>query len=147
MSDWKPIEIHECVSASPVAIELCLRGWNELFAKGLTDGRLVFHEGMSAIVANVLHGSGREHAAAGVILFGIEPQFKRCWLTLSYVREEYRGNRLYTAMYEALRGEARRLGINSIESATHVRNAAMRAVAKRQGRAEEFVILVDRIEG
>ena len=144
MSDWKPIEIHECAMSSPVAIELCLRGWNELFAKGIADGRLAFHAQMSAIVANA--ADGRDFLPVGVILFGIEPEFKRCWLTLSYVKEEYRGHRYYTAMYEALRGEALRLGINSIESATHVRNAAMRAVAKRQGRAEDFVILVDRIE-
>lgn len=45
-----------------------------------------------------------------------------------------------------LRGEARRLNIRTIESATHIRNEAMRAVAKRQGRLEEFVILIDRIE-
>lgn len=144
MTDTR-IEIHECASAAPAAIELCLRGWNELTAKGLGDGRLVFHSNMSAIVGYA--ANGRDQEAVGVILFGLEPEFKRCWLTLSYVREEYRARGVYAAMYEALRGETRRMGLRTIESATHVRNVAMRAVAKRQGRLEEFVILIDRIEG
>jgi GNAT superfamily N-acetyltransferase len=143
-SEGIEIELHECASASPAAIELCLRGWNELFVKGLTDGRLVFHAGMSAMVARV--ANGRDMETAGVLLFGLEPEFKRCWVTLSYVREEYRARGIYTAMYEAMRGEAKRMGVRSIESATHVRNVAMRAVAKRQGRAEDFVILIDRLE-
>ena len=145
MSDWQPIEIHECASASPTGIALCLAGWNELFKKGLTDGRLAFHSGMSLIIANA--ANGRDYEPAGVMLFGLEPEFKRCWITLSYVKEEYRGHRYYTNMYEALRSEAMRMGMRSIESATHIRNQAMREVARRQGRLEEFVILVDRIEG
>ncbi len=139
------IDICQCVSSEPVAIELCLRGWNELTAKGLGDGRLMFHSNMSAIVGYA--ANGRDQEAAGVILFGLEPEFKRCWVTLSFVKEEYRARGLYTAMYEVLRGEARRMGLRTIESATHVRNVAMRAVAKRQGRTEEFVILIDRVEG
>lgn len=138
------IELHECASAAPAAIELCLRGWNEMFAKGLTDGRLIFHERMSAMVAHA--ANGRDFEAAGVILFGLEPEFKRCWITLSFVREEYRARGIHTAMYVGLRAEAMRMGVRSIESAVHVRNVAMRAVAKRQGRAEDFVILIDRIE-
>ena len=145
MSGEVKIEIHECASAAPAAIELCLRGWNELFAKGLTDGRLVFHERMSAMVAHAQNG--RDFETAGVVLFGLEPEFKRCWVTLSFVKEEYRGRGIYTAMYVGLRAEALRMGLRTIESATHVRNVAMRAVAKRQGRPEEFVILIDRIEG
>ena len=143
MIDLK-IDVHECASAAPQAIELCLRGWNELFAKGLTDGRLAFHAQMSAVVANA--ANGRDYEPAGVVLFGLEPEFKRCWITLSYVKEEYRGRGVYSAMYVGLRAEALRMGIRTIESATHIRNQAMREVAKRQGRLEEFVILVDRIE-
>lgn len=109
--DWVPVEIHECASASPTGIALCLAGWNEMFRKGLTDGRLAFHSGMSMIVANA--GNGRDCEPVGVILFGIEPEFKRCWITLSYVKEEHRGNGYYSAMYG---GDMNEINENSLET-------------------------------
>lgn len=139
------IEVVDIAGANPKAIELCLRGWNELFAKGLTDGRLVFHDGMSAIIGYT--ANGRDEVAAGVALFGVEREFKRCWITLAYVDPEYRGRGVWRGINEAVEAIAKAAGVRSIEYATHLRNNAMREVSKRTGFSEEFVILVKRIEG
>lgn len=144
MSELK-IEAVDIAGANPQAIALCLRGWNELFNKGLTDGRLVFHDGMSAIIGHA--ANGRDFIAAGVLLFGIEREFKRCWLTLSYVEPEFRGRGVYRGMWESLTSVTKANGVQTIEYATHLRNSAMREISKRMFCAEEFVILVHRLQG
>lgn len=144
MSEIK-IEAVDIAGADPRAVQLCLNGWNDLFVRGLTDGRLVFHDGMSAIIG--FTQNGKDEVTAGVVLFGVEREFKRTWITLAYVHDEFRGRGVYRAMYDAVRALSKASGVRSIEYATHLRNDRMRNVSKRMGCAEEFVILVDRIEG
>lgn len=131
-------------NSSPAAVALCLQGWNEITTKGFSDGRLVFHDAMTAIVAYA--PNGRDMIPAGVLLFGIEPEFRRCWITLTYVIPEARGRGVYRYMRTALEKMATDNGVNTIEFATHLRNTAMREASKRFGDNEEFVILVHRIE-
>lgn len=138
------LDLHESAMASPTVIGLCLKGWNELFAKGLSDGRLELHAGLSAIVG--VAANGRDELAVGVMLYSIEPALKRMWVTLSYVEPEFRGRGIYRALWNALVAEAGTREIDVIEGATHVRNTGMRAVAQRLGRAEEFVIMVTRLK-
>lgn len=144
MSEIK-IEVVDIAGADPRVVQLCLQGWNNLFTRGLTDGRLVFHDGMSAIIG--FAQNGKDELPAGVLLFGIEREFKRTWITLAYVNDEFRGRGIYRTMYGGLRTISASAGVRSIEYATHLRNDRMRNVSKRMGCAEEFVILVDRIEG
>lgn len=131
-------------NSNPDAVALCLKGWNELTVKGFSDGRLVFHDGMTAIVAYA--PNGRDMIPAGVLLFGLESEFRRCWITLTYVIPEARGGGVYRFMRSALEKMATDNGVNTIEFATHLRNNAMRETSKRMGDSEEFVILVHRIQ-
>lgn len=125
--------------SSNVATELAVRGWLELYEKGLSDGPLNFHAGMRAVLADA--PNGRDMLPVGVMIWDLDEATKVVWVTLSYVKPEFRGAGVYKAMWGSLVDMAVAMGAARIESATHIRNQAMRAVAARQGRREDAVIL------
>lgn len=133
------VELVEGLNGS-AAVSLALRGWIEINDAGLHDGTMNVHAGLHAIIGHAQNG--RDMLPVGVITFDHDVNFNRVWIFQSYVVPEFRGRGVYTAMWAKLvEHSAEKLHVRSIEGATHVRNSAMRAVAKRMGRVEEAVIL------
>lgn len=122
------------------ALTLAVAGWAECQEKGWGDGTLNIFSDIKAFLARVR--VGQEIVPAGVLTFDYQPPFKRVWIYQSYVIPEMRGRGVYTAMFNKLvEYSIADLKAVSIQSGTHVRNTAMRAIAKKQGRYEECVTL------
>jgi len=139
MSDEIEIQFFDGLNNTP-ALELAMRGWAEMHEKGLSDGNLNIHSSLKAFVA--IAPNGHDKLPVGVMTFDPEPTLRRVWIFQSYVIPEFRGRGIYTALWNKLVEYATvELKAKSIQSGTHVRNSAMRAVAKRQGRYEESVLL------
>lgn len=137
----KPIEVVlvEGLSHTP-ALELAMRGWAECVEKGLGDGTLNLWASLNAFIAYAQNG--REMIPAAVMTWEHDKTLKRVWIYQSYTLPEFRGRGLYNALWAKMVEHATvELKASTIESGTHVRNTAMRAVAKKQGRYEECVIL------
>lgn len=129
----------------PEAGALAVAAQAELISKGFADSRVDISSSWQCVMVKA-EIAPREFIPAGMIAFMIEEPTGRLWVNLSFVVEQFRGRGVYRLMYEALRVVAKQKKCRTIEGATHVKNAAMRAVAKRVGRAEEFVVLVDNID-
>lgn len=136
------------LSLFPEANLLALRGQMELSSKGLADSRMDLHGQWECVLVKICDPStsGRDYVPAGLIAFTHDTPRALLWVQLSYVAEEYRGRGVYKLAYMALRTIAIARTCRSIEGATHIKNLAMRTVAKRMSRREEFVVLVDDVE-
>lgn len=130
------ISLLEGLADSP-ALSLAVQGWAECVRLGYGDGTMNVQTSLNAIVA---HNDGAR-LPIGVMTFDYFPVDKRVWIYQSYVLPEYRGRGIYRQMYERLVAHAITLKARSIQSGTHSKNTAMRAVAKKMGRHEECVIL------
>jgi GNAT superfamily N-acetyltransferase len=129
----------------PAAVQLAVRGWLEMEERGYGSGRNVppftsDSQALAAIVAN-----GQEKMVGGVITFTTDQALSRLWIDMSYVMPEFRGTGVYRSMWEALVRIAVANNFATIESATSMRNAPMRAVAKKMHRVEEAVYLVYKV--
>lgn len=133
------IEFYDGLNCSP-ALELAMRGWAEAVEKGHSDGTLNVYSSLKAFVA--FAPNGRDMIPVGVVTFDHEVHVKRVWVYQGYTLPEFRGRGVYNALWFKLVEYATvELKAKSIQSGTHVRNTVMRAVAKKQGRYEESVIL------
>lgn len=121
------------------ALALAMRCWADIEERGLGDGTLSVYADSHAFVGYARNG--RDMLPAGVITFSHEPQADRVWIHQGYVAPEFRGRGVYGALWRTLVEHAGKLRAATIMSATHVRNEAMRAVARRQGRMEAAVML------
>lgn len=138
MNDDIEIKLFEGLNHTP-ALELAMRGWAECVEKGLSDGTLNVHAGLNAFVAYAMNG--REQLPVAVMTFDHDKTAKRVWIYQSYTIPEFRGRGCYAALWNSMVAHSVELKAASIESATHVRNVAMRAIAKKMGRHEESVVL------
>lgn len=131
----------DTLGASPRAAQFAMLGWLEMIEKGYIDGLadLAFHINMPCGVASV-HGAG-EPMPAGVMVYSIDATLGRIWIDMSWTAHEYRGQGVYTAMWQAMIANARSLGMSKIQSATSIRNEGMRRIAKKQGRIERVIQL------
>lgn len=128
----------EGLNGTPAA-ELAVRGWLEINEKGLGGNELNMSSTLNAVIGYA--PNGRDVLPVGVITWNVDDA--RVWVHQSYVVPEFRGRGVYSAMWLALVNKviADLPAVRSIQSATHVRNQAMRAIAAKQGRREEAVTL------
>ena len=136
-----PIEVELIfgLAESPAA-QLATLGWLECVEKGLSDGNPVMRIDQNAVLGYVKQG--QERTPAGVITFEHVPHWKQVFIVQSYVLPQFRGQGVYSAMFNRLVEHAIvDMKATNIQSSTHVRNVAMRAIAKKQGRFEECVTL------
>lgn len=133
------VVVVEGLNGTPAA-ELAVRGWCETVERGFGDGNLNMNAGLNAMIGYA--ANGRDMLPVGVITWDATDS-ARAWVYQSYVLPEFRGRGVYSAMWAALVDHAMRKlpKVRSIESATHIRNIAMREIAKKLGRREEAVIL------
>lgn len=132
------IDLLDGINNSP-ALDLAIRGWADCHERGLGDGTLNVYSTMKAFLAYA--PNGRDMVPAGVTTWEYDASIKRVWIYQSYVLPEYRGRGIYNALWARMVQHATELKADSIQSGTHIRNSAMRAIAKKQGRYEECVIL------
>lgn len=146
MSDGSAIEIKlfEGLNHTP-ALDLAIRGWAEGVEKGFGDGTLNVNSSLSAFVAYA--ANGREMLPVGVMTWDYNTPDKRIWIYQGYTVPEFRGRGVYNALWHAMVAKGIELKAASIQSGTHVRNVAMRAIAKKQGRLEECVVLRYDLQG
>lgn len=121
------------------ALTLAVRGWAEIDERGFSDGSMSVHASQHAFIAYA--ANGRDQLPVGVMTFAHDEDLKRVWVFVGYVIPEFRGQGIYNALWHRLVAHATELKVTSIQSGVHVRNSAMRAVAARQGRREDAVIL------
>jgi Acetyltransferase (GNAT) family len=122
------------------ALDLAMRGWAECVEKGLGDGTMNVYASLNAFIA--LAPNGREMIPAAVMTWDYDKGLKRVWIFQSYTLPEFRGRGLYNALWAKMVQHAVDvLKASRIESGTHSRNSAMRAIARKQGRTEESVVL------
>lgn len=131
------VDLIEGLTGTP-ALELAIRGWAECVENHFGDGTLGVHGEQHAMLAYA--PNGRDMLPVGVMTFTHYPTTKLVWIQQSYVVPEFRGRGIYTTMWRKMVEHAVSLKVLSIQSGTHTRNATMRAIAKKQGRFEEFVI-------
>lgn len=132
------IEIVDGLNGTPAA-ELAVRGWCDVVERGLGDGSLNMSSSLKAVIGYA--ANGRDMLPVGVITWDSEGA--RIWVYQSYVQPEFRGRGVYIAMWHALVDHVTKEfpKARSIESATHIRNLAMREIAKKLGRREEAITL------
>ena len=139
MSDEIEVRLFEGLNQSP-ALNLAVRGWADCVEQGFGDGVLNVYTSLNAFVGYAMNG--REQLPVGVMTWEYEKATKRVWIYQSFVEIEFRGRGIYQAMWaKIVEHAAVELKAATIESATHVRNIAMRAIARKQGRFEEAVTL------
>lgn len=129
----------EGLNDTPAAL-LAVAGWVDTVEHGFGDGSLNMNSGLKAVIGYA--ANGRDMIPAGVITWDKNGE-SSVWIYQSYVIPEFRGRGIYRAMWEALIDHVTKElpKVRTINSATHIRNAAMRAIAKQQGRSEEAVTL------
>lgn len=133
------VELIDIITGTP-ALALALQGWAEINANGLGDGILNCHASYKAVLGSAQNG--RDAVPVGVLTYDFEPLLRRVWVYQAYVHPEFRGRGVYTAMWAKLvEHSAEVLKAQSIQMGTHVRNSAMRAVAKHTGCIEEAIHL------
>lgn len=128
------VEHFEGVNNTP-AVDLAVAGWMELRRQGFTLQAIPLGWDHNAFVAF----AGQE--PVGVLTYQHLGYVKHVAIGTGYVVPEWRGNRIYDRLWAALVAKARDLKAVAIMSDTHVDNATMRAVARRQGRQETGVVL------
>lgn len=129
----------------PGASLFAAQAWVRLASNGLTDGALQMSPTDECVFVMVAP-NGRDFVEAGVMTFAHEATMARLWINLSFVAEEYRGKGVYRMMYGAVQELAHQRRCRTIESAVHENNQSMRQVARRLGRREKFVIVVEELE-
>lgn len=136
MSDIVTVLI-DGLNGTPAA-ELAVRGWLEDVEK---YGQLELNMGAAHHALIGYAPNGRDMLPVGVLTFDTDAA--RVWIYQSYVLPEFRGRGVYSAMWTRLIEHVQHdlPKVRSIQSATNVRNQAMRAIAKRQDRREEAVTL------
>lgn len=139
MTEGLPIRVDlvDGINGTPAA-ELAVRGWLDNIESGFSDGELNMGHSLKAFIGYAQNG--RDMLPVGVITWDVDAA--RIWVHQSYVLPEYRGRGVYSAMWNELIDHAQGLpNVRSVQSATHVNNKAMRAIAARQGRRETAVFL------
>lgn len=124
-------------------MQLAVAGWLDVEQRGYGNGRMPLFADRCAFL--VYAPNGQELVLAGLIAFTVDTELNRVWVDLSYVRPEFRGQSLYTMLWDTLVRYATTAGIDTIESATSANNTVMRAVAKKQHRQEAAVQLVYKV--
>jgi hypothetical protein len=144
IDELKPVEVVlvEGLNNSP-ALDLAVRGWAECVEKGFGDGTLNVFTSLNAFIAYAQNG--REMIPAAVMTWNFDKDTGRVWIFMGYTLPEFRGRGLYNALWASMVAKAIELKAATIQSGTHVRNSAMRAIAKKQGRVEEAVTLTYRL--
>lgn len=131
------VELVEGLNQTP-ALPLAIRGWLELEEQYLGYGTFGIGTDSNAFIGYAMNG--REQLPVGVMAWSFYKNDKRVWIAMSYVLPEFRGRGVYSAMWARMvEHAATELKAATIESGTHVKNTAMRAVARKQGRFEESV--------
>lgn len=121
------------------ATPLLMQGWLELHQGGIGDGECI-GANLNALVAYA--PNGRDMLPVGVMAFKIGTSC--VWLDLAYVIPDFRGRRIFTAMWSTLTSlvaEKMPSTIRSIEYEAHINNKTMRAVAQRMGHRETAVMM------
>jgi len=121
------------------ALTLALCAWLDIEGRGLGDGTMSVFSSSNALVG--FAENGRDRVPAGVITFQHIPEGDKVWIYQGYVLPEYRGRGIYRAMWNELVLKSLELKVSKIEGATHVRNKAMRDVARKLGRTETHIVL------
>lgn len=119
------------------ALALAMRGWADVEERGFGDGLLNVYATLNALVGYA--ENGRDQVPAGVITFEHQEHLNRIWIYQGFVLPEFRGRGVYRLMWNELVLKALELKAAKIQSATHVRNIAMRAVSKKLGRVEDLI--------
>lgn len=128
------VEHYDGLNRTP-ALLLATRGYLELLENGLCDQLLNVSWEHQALVA--FEGV----APVGVLTFVYQAWAKQIDIAIGYVIPDRRRYGVHNAMWIALVAKAKELKATHICSGTHIDNAAMRAVAKKQGRKEIGVAL------
>lgn len=133
------VKLYDGISRTP-ALDLAMRGWADTVDHGFGDGTLNVFSSIKAFVA--FTENGRDMLPVGVLTWDEDAVLKRIWIYQGYVLPEFRGRGVYSALWAALVNHATaNTKVVAIESATHIKNITMRAVANRLGRVEEAVTL------
>jgi GNAT superfamily N-acetyltransferase len=132
------VRLFDRLNNTPAA-ELATRGWLECVEKGWTDGSLNASSDQKAFVAYV--ENGREVLPAGVMTWKHFGDTNEIYVFQSFVVPEFRGRGVYTALWQSMVSKAIDLKASAICSGTHSQNRAMRTIAAKQGRREQFVML------
>lgn len=133
------VELVDIITGTP-ALTLALQGWAETNAAGLGDGILNCHADTKAVLGYAQNG--RDMLPVGVITYEYTALWRRVWVNQVFVLQEFRGRGVYSSMWAKLVEHAAEvLKAGSIQYATHLRNNAMRAAAKRTGCIEEAILL------
>lgn len=138
MNDDIEIKLFDGLNNTP-ALDLAIRGWAECVEKNLGDGTLNVYWSHKAFVAYAMNG--KEQLPVAVMTWEHIEHTKTLWVNQSYTIPEFRGRGCYNALWNAVVAKAIELKVTSVQSGTHIRNEAMRKIAKKQGRYEEFVTL------
>lgn len=133
------------IGQMPDAFTLSLLGQLELTTKGLADHRSQVYAAQACLLARATT-NGRDYQPAGVMVYRHDVDGGVTYIELSYVAPEMRGQRIYSALYAALRKLAIEKKCRTIYAGTHVKNQSMRAIAARMGRRETWVMFLDEIE-
>lgn len=128
------------LNGSPAA-QLAVAGWMDVVSRDLGEpgGVLNMADSQKAFIGLVMNG--REQLPVGVLSYFTVDHHSTLWLMQAYVVEEFRGRGIYTAMFDAAIAKAAELGLDRVQLATHMRNTAMREIAKRHHGAETAVIV------
>lgn len=121
------------------ALALAMRAWADVEERGLGDGSMTVYSNLNAMVGYAQNG--RDMLPVGVITFEHQEHAGKIWIYSGFVLPEFRGRGIYRAMWNELVLKAMDLKAAKIEGATHMRNASMRAVAKKLERTESYVVL------
>ena len=132
------VEEYDHLNHSP-GFRLALRGRSEIEDAGFGPGQASLHYSQKTIVGFV---DGR---AVGVIVWEKLEHDREAWIVLGYVDPAFRGRGVYNALYRRLVEAARRDGLRSVAGGVVASNAAMRAVAERQGRVAKCLIYSEEI--
>lgn len=131
--------------ANTPALRLAMLGWVDVFERGLGERTCNVYSNLKGLVA--FAPNGKDLIPAGVMTYDHTEHNNEIFIYQSYVIPEFRGIGCYTALWNAMVAKGIELKAAKICSATSMRNSAMRAIAARQGRTEDFVYTSFNLEG
>lgn len=113
-----------------------MRGWLEMCESGYGSNTCPIGTSTSAFYV--------EFCGVVVAAIGYTHQdwCKDFWIGMGYVAPSIRKEGHYTSLFNALVSKAQEEGVLTISGSTHVKNMAMREVARKQGRVETFVTCI-----
>lgn len=126
------IKHYDGVNNTP-AIQLISNGWAEMLDNGVIGDELICNWDNKAIVA--FH----QDRAVGVIAYSPIEYRKSIWITLSYVREEYRRQGIYSQLFAALVTKAAELKAVGIEGGISIKNTEMLAASDKMNRKRMYI--------